>query len=315
VKYSFGFVLTAAVILAGVGCSKSRQNGASLDEAFRAGISADVQTIVSVKVDKLKVSELYRRHLQLFDLPQFNAMAERAGLDPRRDISNLCLTWDGKHFLLMAQGGFSSAQLEQKLLAGGAQRVPYKNFILFTRDADSVSFPGNGMAVASFTGEAEAALDRLSARTGAVPDELRERMAEIPSDAQIWEASRGGLPAANYPLRSDLDSALSNIATFVTGTSFGLRLDSGFHVQSRIACKSAEGAQRVNDALRGLIGFARLSTNDNELDLLRVWDSVSVSKDPKTVNVKADLAADLADKMIDKLVALRGRGGALLSPR
>ncbi len=305
----------AAAVLLGLSCSKTQQSGASLDEAFRAGISPDVQTIVAVKVDTLKASDLYRRHQQLLDLPQFNAMAERAGLDPRRDISNLCLTWDGKHLLLMAQGTFSSAQLEQKLLAGGAQRVQYKNFVLFTHDADAVAFPGQGLAIASFTGEAEAALDRLAAHSGAVPDELRERMGEIPADAQIWEASRGGLPAANYPLRSDLDSALSNIATFVSGTSFGLRFDSGLHVQSRIVCKSAEGAQRVNDALRGLIGFARLSTNDNELDLLRVWDSVSVSKDRKDVNVKADLAADLADKMIDKLMAMRGRGGALLNPR
>ena len=38
----------------------------------------------------------------------------------------------------------------------------------------------------------------------------------MPADAQIWEVSRGGLPAANFPLRADLDSALSNITAFVT---------------------------------------------------------------------------------------------------
>ena len=30
----------------------------------------------------------------------------------------------------------------------------------------------------------------------------------------------------------------------------------------------------MHDAMRGLIGLARLSTKDNELDLLRMWDAV-----------------------------------------
>jgi hypothetical protein len=311
VKYSFALLPFVAAILVAVGCSKNQGGGASLDEVFRVGISPDVQTLVSIKMDQLKASEIYRSHQQLLNLPQFNAIAERAGLDPRRDIASLCLAWDGKHLLLMAQGAFSVATLEKKIMADGAQRVPYKNFTLLTRGADSVSFPGHGLAVASSTPAVQSALDLLSARTGAIPAELQERLAEVPSDAQIWVVSRGGLPAANYPLRSDLDSALSNIATLVTGTSFGLRFDSGSHLQARILCKSPEGAQRVNDAMRGLIGFARLSTNDNELDLLRVWDSVSVTKEEATVRVQADLPADLSNKMIDKLVVIAGHGALL----
>jgi hypothetical protein len=317
VRYSFrafGAPLLALVLLVSAGCSKTQQNGAALDDAFRAGISPDVQTIVSVKLDKVKASELYRRHEQLLDLPQLNSMAERAGLDPRRDVSNLCIAWDGKHLVLLAQGSFSTAQLEKKLLANGAQRVPYKNWALLTRGGDSVSFPGHGLAVASSTAAVEAELDLLAAHAGGIPEELQQRLAEVPSDAQIWEVSRGGLPFANFPMRADLDSALSNIAMVVSGTSFGLRLDAGSHLQSRITCKSPEGAQRVHDAFRGLIGFARLSTKDNELDLLRMWDAVSISKDQQVVRVQADLPVDLSDKLIDKISDLRGRAGALLHP-
>jgi len=96
------------------------------------------------------------------------------------------------------------------------------------------------------------------------------------------------------------------------GTSLGLRFDSGSHLQARVVCKSAEGAQRVNDALRGLIGLARLSTNDNELDLLRMWDAVSIIKEEQAVRIQADLPADLTDKLIAHLGGLRTRAGALL---
>jgi hypothetical protein len=310
----FAFLTVTAALVFVAGCTSSQRTGASVDGAFRSAVPPDAQTLVSVKLDKLKASDLYRRHRQELELPQFDAMSNRAGLDPRRDLSNILLVWDGKHLLLLAQGTFSNAQLEEKLTGGGARRVPYKNFMLFSRSSDSVAFPEHGLAIAASTPVVQSALDLRSSRAGSIPAELAERLAEVPADAQIWEVSRGGLPAANLPLRSDLDSALSNIATFVSGTSFGLRLDSGSHLLARVLCKSPEGAQRVNDAMRGLIGFARLSTNDNELDLLRMWDAVSIAMDGETVRVQADLPADLTDKLIAHLGALRSRASALLGP-
>ncbi len=306
-KYLLLFVLMIAI-----GCSGSRQSGAAVDDAFRNGISPDAQTLVSVQFDKLKTSELYRRHQQLLDVPQLNAMAERAGLDPRRDVSQLLLVWDGKHMLLLAKVTASTTKLEEKFIADGAQRVAYRNFSLLTRGPDSISFAGK-VAVAGSTQAVQTELDLLAARAGGVPDELQDRLADIPSDAQIWEVSRGGLPAANFPVRSDIESALSNISAFVTGTSLGLHFDSGSHVQARVICRSPEGAQRVHDAMRGLIGFARLSTNDNQLDLLRMWDSVSVTKDKNLVRVEADLPADLSDQLIKQLGVLRGRAVQMLN--
>ena len=314
-KYRFSLLPVIAVVVGSLGCSNNQHAGASLDSAFSDGISSDVQTLVSVKLDQVKASELYRRHQQLLDLPQFNDLALRAGLDPRRDITSLCMIWDGKHLVLLAKGAFANAKLEEKLIANGAQRVPYKNYSLLTHGPDSVAFPKPGFAVASSTGAVQSELDLLSSKGGGIPDEVKARLADVPSDSQIWVVSRGGLPGANFPLRSDFESALSNFASFVTGTSLSIRFDAGSHLLSRVICKSPEGAQRVNDAMRGLIGLARLSTKDNELDLLRLWDSVSVTKDQQFVRVQADLPADLSDKLIDQIAALRGHPGALLNPQ
>jgi hypothetical protein len=311
----FALLPWVAAVVFSAGCSKTPSTGATVDSAFRAGISPDVQTLVSINLDRLKTTELYRRHQQLLDLPQFNNLAERAGLDPRRDIASLCVTWDGKHMVLLAKGGFTNGPLEEKLVANGAQRVPYKKFTLLTRGSDSVAFTKPGFAVASSTAAVQSELDLLASNSGTIPEELNARLADVPSDAQIWEVSRGGLPFAGFALRSDLDSALSNFAAFVTGTSFGVRFDSGSHLLSRFLCKSPEGAQRVNDAMRGLIGLARLSTKDNELDMLRMWDAVSISKDQQFVRVRADLPADLSDKLINQIATFRGHAGAVLAPQ
>jgi hypothetical protein len=310
VKYQFALLLGTAVLITALSCSHA-QRGAQVDKTFRPAISPAAQSLFSVRLDRLKASDVYRRHEQQLDLPQFNAMAERVGLDPRRDLSNVLVEWNGKDLLMLAQGAIPTSQLEAKLTSDGAQRVSFKNFTLFTRGADSVSFP-NGLAIAGPTTVVQSALNRRSEKTGEVPAELKERLADVPADSQIWEVSRGGLPLANFPLRSDMASNLSNIAAFVSGTSLGLRFDSGSHLEARLICKSAEGAQRIQDTLRGLIGLGRLSTHDNELDLLRMWDAISISKEQDTVRVQADLAADLTDKIIARLPALRERvGGAL----
>jgi len=59
-------------------------------------------------------------------------------------------------------------------------------------------------------------------------------------------------------------------------------------VQARIICKSPVGRSGARCDAR-LIGLARLSTKDNELDLLRMWDAVSISKDQNVVRVQTDL--------------------------
>jgi hypothetical protein len=304
----------AAVLMTLGGCGPA-ERGARVDKVFRSAVSPDAQSLFFAALDKLKATELYQRHRQQLDLPQFNALAERVGLDPRRDLSRVLLVWDGKNFLLLAQGAIPASQLEAKLKADGAERVPFKNFILFTRAADSVSFPEGGLAVAGSTSVVQSALALRSARAGDIPAELRERLAEVPADSQIWGVSRGGLPLANFRLPSDIESNLSNIAAFVSGTSLALRFDSGSHLQLRFICKSPEGARRIEDTLRGLMGLARLSTHDNELDLLRMWDAISISKESQTVRVQADLPADLSDKLIAKLWDLRSRAGAAFSPR
>jgi hypothetical protein len=315
VKFRFAVWVAAGAVALSTGCSRNQSTGASVNSEFRSGVSPDAQTIVQIRFDQLKTTDLYRTHQQLLNLSQFNSLAQRIGLDPRRDVSSLCVVWDGKHVVLFAKGTFSKDKLEDELLAKGAQRQNYRNFSLLTRGPDSVVFPKSNLALASSTRAVQTELDLLKSDGGRVPDELQSRLAEVPTDSQIWVVSRGGLPGANYPLRSDLDSAFSNFASYVTSTSLGIRVDTGSHLLCRVYCQSAEGAQRVNDALRGLIGLARLSTKDNQLDMLRLWDAVSISKDQQVVRIQADLPADLSDKLITQVVALRGHAGAILNPQ
>jgi hypothetical protein len=70
------------------------------------------------------------------------------------------------------------------------------------------------------------------------------------------------------------------------------------HLQTDLFCSSAEGATRVNDALRGTIAIARLSTKDNETSLLKVYDAVQIQRQENAVHVHAELTGEQVDELV-----------------
>ena len=166
------------------GCGKPPLAGVSIDPAFRPFVLPGAKALVSVQVEKAKTTELYKRHEQEFDLPQLNAMAERTGLDPRRDLSALLVSWDGSHPLLLAHGSFIAGNLEKQLRDTGAARTSYKAYTLLGNSRESVVFPQAGLAVAGAAVSVRAALDSQGNRD--VPEGLQERLAGVPKNAQIW---------------------------------------------------------------------------------------------------------------------------------
>jgi hypothetical protein len=306
--------VVAFVLLTGllVGCGKAPLAGVSVDSTFRPFLLPATKAVVSVELEKIKTTDIYKRHQQEFNLPQLNAMAERTGLDPRRDVGSLLVSWDGSHPLLLARGNFTPENLEKQLRGAGAEHTAYKAYTLLGNPRESIAFPQAGLAVAGAAVPLRGALDSHAEGNGGVPEELRQRLAGIPKSAQIWEASRGGLPFAEIGMRSDLESALSNISGYVSGTSAGITLTAGAKVHADIFCVSNEGAQRVHDALRGVIGLSRLSTNESRLDMLRLWDAIHVDQDQQVIHIRIDLPADLADKLLAELPKLVSRAGGMI---
>ena len=307
------FAATFMALLAG--CTRPGATGVSVHSAFRSLVPPDTKALAGVDVEKLKASGFYKRHENQLNFPLLDAMPERIGLDPRRDISHLLIAWNGKDALVLAGGGFNPGTVESKLAASGARPVRYKDYTLFGEDRDSLAFLKQGVAVAGPTQTVKSEIDLASNGGGAVPDEVQTRLAVIPKSDQIWLASRGGLAFAEVPLRSDYQSLLSNIAGYINATSLGIGFDAGTHLQAEIVCVSNEGAQRVRDALRGGIGLARLTTRDNESELLKLYDAIQVNQDQQTVHIKADVSGELTDKLLDYLPSIRSRADQVLRDR
>ncbi len=307
--------LSVALLAATSGCGRHSATGVSVDSAFRHYVAPDTQALGEVRIDKLITTPFYARHVRQFNLKQLDNFAEQTGFDPRRDVSDLLITWNGKQPLAMARGRLQQQELERKLKTLGAQPVPYRNYTLFGTAAGTIVFLKAGVVMAGQPDLVRGAIDQAANGGGGVPADLEQRLTTVPSGDQVWAVSHGVLPVVQMPLRSDIQSALSNVVGFINGTTVGVGFDTGVHFEADLTCISEEGAKRVNDAVRGSIGLARLMTKDNELDLLRLYDSVNVTQDRSAVHLRMDLEAGLADRIFDRLADLRGRTGELLERR
>ncbi len=295
-------LITVFALMVFGGCGRQGTTGIALDRAFRPLIPPDTKALAGAHIEKLEASELYRRENGKLPLPMSDEISKRIGLDPRRDITEALAAWDGKRYLLILHGTFSPAVIERKLNETGIRSTHYGKYALLGNAENSVSFLNNNLAVAGPIEVLKPAIDRFENGAASIPDELQQRLKLIPAQDQIWLASRGGLPFAEAPMRSDIGSMLSNIVDYVSATSLGIGVDTAFHVRAQVVCISNEGAKRVHDALRGAIGFGRLSTKSNQTDLLKAYDAIQVEQTQETVNVSADISGSLADELLNQLV-------------
>jgi hypothetical protein len=291
-------VFLAAGLVGGLSCATAPQTGISVNSNFRSFISPDTMLLAGFHLSELKAAPFYQRHQDQLKFAQLDELADRIGLDPRRDLSDLLVAYNGKHATVLARGTFNAADLQKKLVNLGARRAEYKQNPLFVSREQAVAFVGNHRALAGPLDAVQASIDLHDNGNGNIPEELQQRLQAIPSRDQVWAVTRGGLPFLQMSSRSDLQSALSNIADSISGTSAGIGVDTGLHLRAEIVCISDQGAQRVRDALRGAIGLGRLTTKENEADLLRLYDSVQVQQNQRTVHVSSDLSPELADELL-----------------
>jgi hypothetical protein len=296
VRYYF-FIVVACGLLATVGCGREAETGIRVDAAFRDLIPPDATVLAGVDLDRLKQTPLYEKYGSQLQQARLDDFRDRFGIDPRRDVAAVLLAANAKQRLALARGRFTLQQVQPKLVSMTTQRTVYKDHVLFGDPRNSLTFVKDGLIAAGPATALRDLLDRAENGRGGISQALSRRLSALPQNDSVWVVSEGGLPLAGAPLRQDLQSALSNIDGFVTGVTAGTAVDSGVHFKADFDCISDEGAQRVHDALRGGIGLARLTTNDNALDMLRLYDSIKVKKDGQHVHVNADLAGDLVDKV------------------
>ncbi len=223
-------------------------------------------------------------------------------MDPARDLRELLYVSDGNKQYYMARGTFRGPEIERKLQSKGLKATSYKGFQVWGDPQNSLVLLKGSVAVMGSADGVREAIDTNAEGRGEVPEEMAEVLRSMPKGDQVWLVSRSGLPFASAATRTDIRSALSNIIDFVKTTTGSIRFDTGIRLQAAFGCVSADGATRVNDALRGTVAIGRLSTKDSEASLLKMYDAVQIERKENTVRVNAQLTGQQVEELVNRFL-------------
>ncbi len=268
-----------------------------VDSALAALVPPDTVVLAGARIEKLRETSTYKKYFNQVPLPRLDDFVKDTGLDPRKDISEVLVASDGKQSgLLLVRGQFSTGELESRLEKQGSPRTTYKNHTLLGDNRNSVLFLNSSTALAGSTAALKQRIDHPSA--GGVPAILQQEMNAVPADAQIWAVFRGSAIRLPIPADSNLGN-LNNIVQSIQNGRFSADLRNGLEFQANGACNTDASAKQINETLRGIIGIGRLSTPENQPDLLRVYDGITVRQAGTVVSVAAAIPAALLDKFIN----------------
>lgn len=283
-----------AVLAAVLGCRSAERTQLYVDPALAALVSPDAVMVAGARVESLRGTALYKRWVAGRRVPLFDELAGRLGLDPRKDLWELIVASEGAHTIALARGKF--APMGQEPRFEGARRTAYKGYTLIGDEQASVVFMNSTTAAAGPAPALRALIDRRGRGRGVSP--LIQQARALPAGTQIWlVTSRTGELASRLPPNGSLASLGKILATLETA-KLAADLRSGLKLEATGSCRSEQDARTLQDALRGLIGLARLTTPDNAPELLRAWDGVSVRSEQRAIAVRAEIPADLLDRLI-----------------
>jgi len=276
-----------------------------VDNVLERMVPPGSTSLVGARMDQIKLTDFYRKMLAAQTLPQVDQFARDTGFDPRRDVRELLFVETPRGSVMLARGTFHVNPAGLK----GVTKTRHGEYDIWGSASGGFCILDATLAAAGDVPAIEAALDewKSGGHTGAQP--LLARAAAVSPQAQFWGVSTGGVSTgfggflADHPpgVRSGLD--FSNIFGGLEDTSFQVDLSTGLRAEVHGTTATEKGALNLRDAVRGMVGLGRLKVPENQPELLRVWDGITADRQGRSIIVRADIAQELLDKLIQMLIS------------
>ena len=280
------------------GCQPRQSASLHVSAALEKLVPSDAVIVLGVNLAAIHDTAVYQKLITRVPLPQLDRFMQQTGLDPRKDLSEILLCSDGKSALLLVRGKFRLSDLEARFKSNGVTPTNYKGHELFGNDSGAITFLDDSTAAAGSVDEVRALLDQPSGRGLPIP--LRDLLRTLPAGDQVYAALTGGVENLNLPLprEGNLGNVLQALRS-VDSATLGMNLTQGIDAIAVVNCKTERDAKFIHDLVRGLVGFGRLNTPDNQPDMLKLYDAIQVTQQQTQTKVIADVPQQLADKFLD----------------
>ena len=146
------------------------------------------------------------------------------------------------------------------------------------------------------------ALDEWTSGSHSAAQHLLGYVSTVNPQFEIWGVSTGTgnflvdhPPAANSGF--DFTTVFRSLQDYWFQADFATGMKAEIHANTH----TEKDAMNIRDAVRGLVGLGRLNTPDNQPDLLKVWDGISVDQQGRSVSIHADVPQELVDRIVQML--------------
>jgi hypothetical protein len=262
--------LTALAALTLACNSESGSTATKPDKGLYAYLPPDATFIAGARVAHLRKSPLYKT---------FRDRLPAEALPYEKDATEIVVSTDGVHTLLLARGKFNKQQLESDLGKNGTPTTV-------------TNLASDLIAIADPTTIATAKKSKEAHSGSAL-------VAQIPTPADLWLVTNGQLPIP-VPERSNL-SNLNRLSQDLRLGVAGFQVSDAIQADVHLDFANDAASEQAHTALRGFLGLARLSTPEGKEQLLNVLDRLLISRDKARVIVKADWPPELVQTLIGML--------------
>ena len=242
-------------------------------------------------------------------LGQLDEFARDTGFDPRRDVRELLFASSSQGSVMLARGTFrlNSATLKN------VKKTRHGQYDIWGLGAGGFCILDSTLAAAGEIPVLEAALDEWTSGSHTAAQPLLAHVASVNPQSQLWGISTGtGNFLADHPPAANSGLDLSKIFRGLQNTWFQADFSAGMRSEVHGTTATEKDAINLRDAVRGMVGLGRLNVPENQPELLKVWDGIAVDQQGRSIGIRADIAQDLIDKMVQMLSSGASAGRRLL---
>jgi hypothetical protein len=272
----------------------------AVDNVLQHMVPPGTTNLVGARMEPIKQTALYRKLVESRSIPQLDEFARSTGFDPRRDVRELLFATTPRGDVMLARGTFHPDPATLKSLS----RTRHGEYDIWSQGTTGFCILDSTLAAAGDLTAVITALDewKSGAHTAAQP--LLAAASAVDARAQLWGVSTGFSSfLAEHPLGVGSGIDLSKILQGLQDTSFEADLSMGLFAKIHGATATEKDAVSLRDTFRGMVGLGRLKVPENQPDLLKVWDGITVDQQGRSLTINVDIAQSLLDKLMQILNA------------
>jgi hypothetical protein len=270
----------------------------AVDNVLERMVPPGTTGLAGARMEPVKQTVLYRKLVESRSIPQLDEFARSTGFDPRRDVRELLFATTPHGDVMLARGTFHPDAATLKSLS----RTRHGEYDVWGQGTSGFCILDSTLAAAGDLPAVIAALDEWKSGSHTAAQPLLARASDVETRAQLWGVSTGlsSFLAEHSPgAGSGID--MSKILQGLEDTSFEADLSMGLFARVHGTTATEKDAVSLRDTFRGMVGFGRLKVPENQPELLKVWDGITVDQQGRSLTINVDIAQSLVDKLMQIL--------------